>query len=134
MWRQGHVSSSTATQKAAPFCVQHSASRYGELKSIHPSPFATPGPVMLFKNGSVLGQIYESFFKCTASSAPSSRQVNFSVEHPPSWCCLQARCASSCLRMPTDLCIQLLTQVPPGQRLKLPDLQHPSCCFFQGKI
>ena len=80
------------------------------------------------------------FFDAAAGSAPSSRQASSSAEHTPFWCrqgpcsCLWARCASSCLEMPAELCIQLPTQVPPGQILKLPDLHHPSLSSFcRGK-
>lgn len=86
------------------------------------------------------GSDLQIFFNAAPSSAPSSRQANSSAEHPPFWCrqgpcsCLQARWAGSCLEMPTELCIHLLTQAPPGQILQLPDLQHPSLfSFCRGK-
>lgn len=108
--------------------------------SVHPPPFPIPALVMLCKNGTCSGSDLQIFFNAAASSAPSPRPANSSAEHPPFWwrqspcSCLQARCAGSCLEMPTKLCIQLPTEAPPGQILQVPDLQHPSLfSFCRGK-
>ena len=139
---KSHVSSSMATPKAVLFLCAAPGQQVGRINvcpssSIyHPKASDALQKWFMSTTSPGSGSELQIVFNAAASSAPSSRQANSSAEHPPFWCrqgpcsCLWARCAGSCLEMPTEACVQPLTRTPPGQILQLPDLRHPSLFSF----